>query len=109
MGLAYVPSFGVLAHHFKERLTLAMGIVASGSCIGGVVHPIMLNRLFADPSVGFAKGVRASAGMNLGVLAIGCALIRTRLPPKKALGASSLVTSMKRFAKDKVYVCAVLG
>ncbi|CAL1704021.1 unnamed protein product [Somion occarium] len=107
VGLTYVPALGILSHYFEKRRALVMGIASSGSCIGGIVHPIMLNRLFE--SVGFAKGVRASAGLNLGVLFVGCALIRTRLPPKQGIGASAIWSQSRRFVKDPAYVLTLIG
>jgi hypothetical protein len=41
----------------------------SGSSVGGIIYPIMLNNLF-NSSVGFAWGVRASAFLTLGLLAV---------------------------------------
>lgn len=105
MGLIYIPTMGVIAHHFQRRRTLALGIAASGSSIGGLVHPIMLNSLFHG-SPGFAVGVRASAGFNLALMGTAILLMRTRLPPKPV---GSLGPAVKRFVKDPPYALAVCG
>jgi hypothetical protein len=42
---------------------LALGIVASGAAVGGIVHPIMLNQLF-NGRIGFHNGVRISGALN---------------------------------------------
>ncbi|KAI6134749.1 MFS general substrate transporter [Pisolithus croceorrhizus] len=76
-GLMYVPSFAILSQHFCRRRALVMSIVASGASLGGIVHTIMLNRLINGP-IGFATGVRISAGLVTGLLFISCLLIRTR-------------------------------
>jgi MFS family permease len=81
-GLSYVPSLGIASHYFHRRRPLAMGIVSSGSALGAIIHPIMLNRLFNGP-VGFHNGVRISAAMNTCLLAIACLLMETRLPPRE--------------------------
>ncbi|TDL20275.1 MFS general substrate transporter [Rickenella mellea] len=104
-GLTYIPSIAVVFHHFQRRRALAVGIVASGSSIGGLVHPIMLNNLFHG-NAGFANGVRTSAGMTLGLLIIAGALMRTRLPPKPT---DALLPALRKFSKDIPYVSAVLG
>jgi len=57
-----------------------MSFVASGSSLGAIVHPIMLNNLLNGP-LGFANGVRASAGLVSGLLFIACLCMRTRLDP----------------------------
>ncbi|KIJ69000.1 hypothetical protein HYDPIDRAFT_80918 [Hydnomerulius pinastri MD-312] len=81
-GLMYVPSIAVVSHYFRQRRTLAMTLVASGSSLGSVIHPIMLNNLF-NRGVGFANGVRISAAFVSVLLLIACLLMRTRLDPPK--------------------------
>ncbi|TFK21490.1 monocarboxylate permease [Coprinopsis marcescibilis] len=80
-GITYVPSLGIVSHYFHRRRSVAIGIVSSGSALGAIVHPIMLNRLF-DSSVGFHTGVKISACINVIVLIIAGSIMRTRLPPK---------------------------
>lgn len=75
-GLSYVPSMALLAQYFRKphRRALVMSIVASGSSLGGTLHPIMLNNLF-NGRVGFQNGVRASAGLIGGCLVLAiCAM-----------------------------------
>ena len=96
-GLLYVPCFAIQAHHWHFRKNFAMGIVAtgpssslschptahasiythidSGSSVGGIIFPIMLNRLFKS-STGFQWGVRYSAFMVLGMLLFANLLMR---------------------------------
>lgn len=70
---------------------------------GAVIHPIMLNRLFHG-SFGFHNGVRASAGMNLGLLLLANVLMKPRLPPKKAASIH-----VKAFIRDIPYVFVVFS
>lgn len=107
IGATYVPGLGVVSHYFSRRRPLALGIAASGSAMGGVVHPIMLNRLIYG-RVGFANGVRASAGMNSGLLIISLLLMRTRLPPASTKGESTL-KDFQQFVRDAPYVISVVG
>ncbi|KAG1768754.1 major facilitator superfamily domain-containing protein [Suillus placidus] len=79
-GLIYVPSIAVISHHFRRRRTLVMAFVATGSSLGAIIHPIMLNNLLNGP-LGFANGVRASAGLISSFLLIACLCMRTRLDP----------------------------
>ncbi|KAL9709226.1 hypothetical protein Ac2012v2_007580 [Leucoagaricus gongylophorus] len=62
-GIVYIPSLGVVSHHFKRHRALAMGIVAAGTAAGATAHPIILNHLFYS-RIGFHNGVRISAGIN---------------------------------------------
>ena len=64
---------------FLKKRGLAMGLMVSGSSLGGVCFPIMLRRLFV--SVGFGWGVRAAAFLIFGCLVIANFLVRSRLPP----------------------------
>ena len=84
-----------------------MGIAASGASLGALLHPIMLNNLFHGP-VGFANGVRASAGMIAGALIMAGLLMRTRLPPRKG-AQMSLFMAARTFVKDEVYTIAVVA
>jgi MFS family permease len=103
-GLTFLPSVGIVAHYFQRKRGLAMGIVVMGSGLGGAIHPIMLNQLFFG-CVGFHNGVRASAGLNAGLLLIGNLLVRTRLRPRHA----STSVPLTSFAKDKRYVFTLIG
>jgi len=93
-GLLLVPIMSVQAHHWRKRRSMAMGIVMTGSAFGGVIYPIMLNQLI-NSRTGFAWGVRATAFLTLGLLAIANCIMTTRLPnarqrppgPKASLGS----------------------
>ncbi|KAF9064955.1 MFS general substrate transporter [Rhodocollybia butyracea] len=104
-GMMYVPSVGVVSHYFRRRRALAMTLVASGSSLGSVVHPIMLNNLLNK--IGFAKAARANAGLVSVLLLCACLLMRTRLPPNPA--PIGLREAFIKFSKDKAYVLATVG
>ncbi|KAG2366443.1 hypothetical protein BDR07DRAFT_1395990 [Suillus spraguei] len=69
------------------------------------MQPIMLNHLI-NGNLGFANGVRASAGMISGLLLIAYPLMRTRLPPKPQ--AVSYTRVLQNSLRDCAYVCACL-
>ncbi|PPQ65140.1 hypothetical protein CVT24_003230 [Panaeolus cyanescens] len=108
-GLSYVPSLGIAAHYFQRRRPVAVGIISSGSALGAVLHPIMLNRLFSNPKIGFHNGVRISAGLNLTLLLVALALMRTRLPPKGTSVSASQIKQWLNPKKDPAYVAFLLG
>jgi MFS family permease len=58
MGLMFSPSVGTLAHHFggSRWRNAAYGAQASGSCLGGVIFPLLARSLF--PVLGFGWTVR---------------------------------------------------
>jgi MFS family permease len=80
-GLSLVFQVAILCVNtwFLKKRGLAMGLMVSGSSLGGVCFPIMLKRLFS--SVGFGWGVRAAGFLVLGCLIIANFLVRSRLPP----------------------------
>ena len=69
----------VISWFFHQRAT-ALGIMVSGSSMGGVVLPVMLTRL--TERVGFPWAMRAVAFLFLGLLAVSCATVKTRLTPQ---------------------------
>ena len=66
----------------------------------------MLNQLFHGRT-GFHNGVRASAGLNLGLMIIGILLMKPRLPPKRPDG--NLLFSLRTFMREPAYILTVLG
>lgn len=69
----------VVGHWFKRRRGFALGIIISGSSLGGVVYPIMLRQ--SQHQLGFSWAVRLSGFVTLGCLIVAGLMIKTRLPP----------------------------
>ncbi|KAG1747936.1 MFS general substrate transporter [Suillus paluster] len=105
-GLLYIPSMAVVSQYFRKRRELVMTFVASGACLGAVVHPIMLNNTL-NGSIGFANGVRASAGLISGLLFIACFLIKPRFPPSKA--STTFLATANKCAHDPAYIFGTAG
>ncbi|KAF8148677.1 MFS general substrate transporter [Crassisporium funariophilum] len=120
-GLSYVPcnqcslllngynteknaALGIAGHYFQKRRSLAIGIISSGSALGAVIHPIMLNKLFNGP-VGFQNGVRISGALNVFLLVIAAFVIRPRLPPK----ASHHRFPIWQWMKEPAYLACIVG
>ncbi|BGP29233.1 hypothetical protein JCM10296v2_000971 [Rhodotorula toruloides] len=70
VGLLFLPALSIQSHWFERRRALAIGLVASGTSIGGIVFPIMLNKLIVNPDVGFANAVRAAGYLVAALLVI---------------------------------------
>jgi MFS family permease len=66
---------------FAKHRALALGIIVSGSSIGGVILPILVTHLI--PRIGFGWAMRVVAFLLLFLLVIGNMTITTRLPPSK--------------------------
>jgi hypothetical protein len=123
IGIMYIPAVGVVSHYFQRRRALAIGLATSvrnsstavhanihegrkGSAVGGAIHPIILNTWFHG-SLGFHRGVRASAGLTGGLLAIAILLMKPRYPEKKK--SQKVMSSLSIFLRDVPYVIMVFG
>lgn len=65
---------------FFKRRAAAFGIMVSGSSLGGVVLPIMMDRMIK--SVGFPWMMRTMAFLFLFLLTITALTVKSRLPPQ---------------------------
>jgi predicted MFS family arabinose efflux permease len=89
---------------FLRHRALALGVVVTGSSIGGVVLPIMVNHLI--PQIGFGWTMRAVAFFMLGLLVIGNVLLKSRLPPA---GRKISIEDFVKPAKEPAFVFLTLG
>jgi MCP family monocarboxylic acid transporter-like MFS transporter 10 len=53
------PALTVVGQHFKEKRALAMGLVSTGSALGGIGFPLMFDQLL--PKVGIRNSLRLAA------------------------------------------------
>ncbi|KLJ07674.1 hypothetical protein EMPG_16855 [Blastomyces silverae] len=82
VSLVFTPAVASPGHFFYRLRGRATGIAATGGSVGGIVYPLMMQDLL--PRVGFAWATRAMALVTLVSVTIGCILVRSRLPKKKA-------------------------
>uniref|UniRef100_A0A8H7Y9I5 Uncharacterized protein n=1 Tax=Psilocybe cubensis TaxID=181762 RepID=A0A8H7Y9I5_PSICU len=102
-GLTYTSSFALIGHYFSKRRSLAVGIVSSGSAIGAILHPILVNRLI-NGRVGFHNGVRISASINVALLIIATCILKTRLPPK-----TNQTFPVKKWMREPPYLAIMIA
>lgn len=103
MGTAYAPAVAIIGQYFHRRRALAMGIASSGSSLGGVIFPVMLNRIIYHTSLGFGWAVRIVGFLILALCLTACATVVPRLPPRK--GRYFLLHAFK----EPVYSLQVAG
>ncbi|TDZ14528.1 MFS transporter asaE [Colletotrichum orbiculare MAFF 240422] len=77
---AFNASMASVTSWFFRRRGAALGIMVSGSSLGGVILPIMMTKMIQQ--VGFPWAIRAVAFMFLFLLGISCLTITSRLPPR---------------------------
>lgn len=101
----FYPALGDVSTWFFKRRAFALGIMASGSSLGGVIMPIMIERLI--PKVGYGWAMRITAFLILGLMVIANLTLRSRLPPK-GWSAWQLSEFTKHF-KDSKFTFTVLA
>ncbi len=72
-----------MGHFFRARRGLATGLAATGGGVGGVVFPLLLQRLFDAPGWGWVWGLRVLALVCLALSGAANFLVRSRLPPAR--------------------------
>ena len=74
ISLLILPAFATVSYYFRASRGFAMGLTVSGSSLGGVIWPIVFNRLFTEVSFGWA--VRIAAFMMIPLLGLATLTIR---------------------------------
>lgn len=103
-GCLFYPSLNSVMTWFFKRRALALGIIVSGSGLGGVIFPIIVEQLI--PKVGFEWAMRTCAFLILGMCIIACLTVKSRIPPTPK--PFSIVTFVSPF-KELPYVMIVLS
>ncbi|KAF2651150.1 MFS transporter, MCP family, solute carrier family 16, member 10 [Lophiostoma macrostomum CBS 122681] len=81
--LLFTSALGTVQHWFLKRRGLATGLAISGGSVGGIVLPLVLQRLL--PAVGFAWTARAAAAIYLPFSLAGVVLMTGRFKSEAKL------------------------
>lgn len=81
--MVQIPAFAIVSQYFDKKRAAALGLVISGSSIGGVVFPIALAKMLNDSSLGFGWSVRIMGFVVSPFMLFVCFALRPRLPPRK--------------------------
>ncbi|EGN95870.1 hypothetical protein SERLA73DRAFT_187115 [Serpula lacrymans var. lacrymans S7.3] len=103
--MVFYPALSAITHWYLKRRGTMMGLTTAGSSLGGVVFPIVLNKLI--PAVGFPWAVRVVAFICLAFLIPAIYLIKGRLPRRQFAGFGSLLDFGG--LKDPVYLLFLVG
>ncbi|KAI1184911.1 major facilitator superfamily domain-containing protein [Nemania serpens] len=92
----YSPAVACVSTWFAKRRGTAMGIMVTGSSLGGVVFPIMISRLI--DSIGYPWAIRSAGFLILGLQIISILTVRSRTKsaPKK-MPTGRLAAPFKEF------------
>lgn len=83
MGFLQFPAFAAVSQYFEKNRAAALGLVVSGSSIGGIIIPIALSKMLNESSLGFGWSIRVIGFLILPFMAFACLVIKARLPPRK--------------------------
>ncbi|KAL2195934.1 major facilitator superfamily domain-containing protein [Corynascus similis CBS 632.67] len=83
MSLLQVPAFAAVSQYFDKKRAAALGLVVSGSSIGGVVFPLALSKMLNGTSLGFGWSVRIMAFVITPLLIFSCFTVTARFPSRK--------------------------
>ncbi|KAJ7437974.1 major facilitator superfamily domain-containing protein [Mycena galericulata] len=83
-GIIFGPTLALVSHWFNHRRSTAMGIVAAGSSMGGLIIPILVQNLI--PWIGFQWTTRVLALVLLLTTGILNLCLKRRLQPVKTSG-----------------------
>lgn len=78
-GLLVIPSLALIPQYFLNKRALATGIITAGSSVGGVIYPLIFQRL--SERVGFAWATRAIGFIVLVTSTIAIVVMRPRGNP----------------------------
>ncbi|AEO61530.1 hypothetical protein MYCTH_2072063 [Thermothelomyces thermophilus ATCC 42464] len=110
MSMLQVPAFASVSQFFDKKRAAALGLVVSGSSVGGVIFPIALSKMLNGTTLGFGWSVRVMAFVITPLLLFASFAITTRFPPRKTnLFIPSAFTELRFLMVIAAAWCAFLG
>ncbi|KAK4574003.1 hypothetical protein LTR86_001764 [Recurvomyces mirabilis] len=99
--MIFYPAMSTITTWFFQKRAFAFGIIASGSSLGGVIFPIMIQRLIVE--IGFGWALRVAGFLILFMMIIANLTVKSRVPPfKKPWNAMEFVRPLQEVPFDLV-------
>ena len=104
MALSTWPMVALVGQYFKRSRAAATGIVVAGSSLGGIVWPIVIDRLLNNTSLGFAWTMRILGFAMIPLLVFSCAAAKSpqTTPASLETGPTSPDEHEKAIVEHKV-------
>jgi len=77
MALTTWPMVALVGQYFKQSRAAATGIVIAGSSLGGIIWPIVIDRLLNNTNLGFPWTIRILGFVMIPLLIFSCAAARS--------------------------------
>ncbi|MCJ1301856.1 hypothetical protein MMC08_004657 [Hypocenomyce scalaris] len=103
--LMNTPAIASIGHFFLVKRGNATGVAMTSGSIGGIIFPLMLQKLI--PKLGFAWATRILGFILVALVVIANFLIRSRLPRRK-YKAANVLPDLTVF-KDPIFAFVTLG
>ena len=92
--MIFYPAFTCVSTWFFRKRGAALGMVAAGSSLGGVILPIMVVKLI--PEVGFGWAMRICAFLILALVIFANLTVRSRIAPtRRPFSAMAFIRPLK--------------
>ncbi|KAJ5350590.1 hypothetical protein N7541_008317 [Penicillium brevicompactum] len=103
MALATWPMLALVGQYIKVKRAAAMGIVLAGSSLGGVIWPIVIDRLLKNPKIGFPWTMRIVGFIMIPLFIFSCVAAKSPETPLKSVENAGTEESNdeKRVGADK--------
>ncbi|KAH7354538.1 major facilitator superfamily transporter [Plectosphaerella cucumerina] len=79
--MVFYPAISATSTWFTKKRGIALGMVAAGSSLGGIIFPLVVIHLI--PDVGFGWAMRVCAFLILALLIFAICTVKSRLEPTK--------------------------
>ncbi|KAB8262253.1 major facilitator superfamily domain-containing protein [Aspergillus pseudonomiae] len=80
MGFIFTPALAIQSQWFLKRRGFAVGFVMSGQMAGGIIWPVLANRLLNFEGVSYGWTLRIIGFMQLGIMVVAMLLVQRRFP-----------------------------
>jgi len=104
--LVFTPSIAAVGHWFYRSRGTFTGIACVGGSLGGIIFPLVLQRLFDTPGIGWSWAQRILALISVPLAVCANVFIRSRLPPKRPITKANLLPDPMIF-RDPTFTLVV--